>query len=258
MPDWIAFATGKFELYVLVFARVFSILATVPFFGTTQIPAQMKIGLSYFLVLILFPLIPLPHSVPGGLFYFLLVGKEVVLGLIIGYVSTILFFAVQLGWDIVDLQMGFGIVNVINPVSNIQVSLMSEFQYLMAVLLFVVMNGHYYLLLALSESFRILPLGQMHMNVHAFNTVNGFLSRMFVVAVELSLPSMAALLVTNIALGYLSRMVPQMNVFFIGFALTLFIGFIVIYITFSGAVFAYDRMFHEMIQEVMTMFKVLR
>lgn len=258
MPDWIAFATGKFELYVLVFARVFSILATVPFFGTTQIPAQMKIGLSYFLVLILFPLIPLPHSLPGGLFYFLLVGKEVVLGLIIGYVSTILFFAVQLGWDIVDLQMGFGIVNVINPVSNIQVSLMSEFQYLMAVLLFVVMDGHYYLLMALSESFRILPLGQMHMNAQAFSTVNGFLARMFVLAMELALPSMAALLVTNIALGFLSRMVPQMNVFFIGFALTLMIGFIVIYITFSSAVFAYDRMFHEMIQEVMTMFKVLR
>lgn len=257
--NWIQVATTRFELFILVFARVFTIFSTVPIFGTSQIPTQAKIAFSYFVVLILFPVIPLPKELPSSLIlYFFMLGKEILFGLIIGYVSFILFSGIQIGGQIIDLLIGFGLANVINPISNIQVSIMGNFQYIIALLVFVSMNGHFYLLLALSQSFHIVPVGTMQLSAKAFLTFDSFLSKMFVIAFELAFPSVAALFITNIALGVISRFVPQLNVFFVGFAITIFVGFLVTIITLNGLMAFHARVFHDIFSEMMAMMRVLR
>ncbi len=257
--DWIHAATFQFEAAILVFVRILAILSSVPFFGTRQIPPMAKIGFSYFLAMILFPVVPLPASLPiNSIFYFLMVGKEVMVGFIIGYVSFILLTSVQVAGQIIDLQMGFGIANVFNPLLNIQQSVMAQFEYLLAVLLFVLMDGHHLLLLALRESFKIIPLGHMHFSIHTFNLVNGFLARMFVIAFQIAIPSLAALFITNLCLGFMSRLVPQMNVFFVGFSITLVVGFLVLFINMGDLASVYHRLFGEVIQQTLATMKALR
>jgi len=139
-------------------------------------------------------------------------------------VALLLFMAFQFGGQIVGFQMGFAIVNVVDPQSQQQVSLIGSLEYTIAALLFLVLNGHHLLLMALARSFTIVPPLSVSPDVEVYGGLVRMTSQVFVIAVRIAAPAMAALLLTNVALSIIARTVPQMNIFIVGFPIGIAVG----------------------------------
>jgi len=157
------FLVDHFQVYLLLLLRLSGFIFTAPIFGERYIPPQVKVVLSLLLALFFYV-----FAVPQGaqlidqpLPYWVLLIKEVVWGFLIGFACQLVFIGVQFSGQITGFQMGFGVVNVIDPQSGGQVSIISRLQYLLAVLIFLAMDGHHFLLQALASSFDLLPLGQI-------------------------------------------------------------------------------------------------
>ncbi len=149
---------AEFERFLFVFFRVGALILFVPVLGSRQVPASMKIGLILFTSIVIFPLVqarPLPE--PQGIFdlaVFLL--SDVTIGLGIAYITRLIFAAVQIAGTVVDFQMGFGVVNVIDPQTDTQVSVTAQFHNIVAVLIFLAVDAHHFILQAIVESFFII------------------------------------------------------------------------------------------------------
>ena len=222
------FLVDHFQVYLLLLLRLSGFIFTAPIFGERYIPPQVKVVLSLLLALFFYV-----FAVPQGaqlihqpLPYWVLLIKEVVWGFLIGFACQLVFIGVQFSGQITGFQMGFGVVNVIDPQSGGQVSIISRLQYLLAVLIFLAMDGHHFLLQALASSFDLLPLGQIEFASAAGERLLRLTGGVFLIAVKIAAPVMVSLLLTSVALGILARTVPQMNVFIVGFPLKIGIGMI--------------------------------
>jgi len=219
---------------ILIFLRVSSMIVVMPIFGGDKtIPAGVKGGLSILITFLLFPFVRID---PGFQFTGLTpmvinMINEVLIGVIIGFVARFIFAGIQFAGEVIGFQMGFSVVNIIDPATSSQVSLISQFQYFMAILIFLSVNAHHMFLLAMAESFvRIAPM-QFHLSGRVIETLCLFSKDVFVVAVKISAPVVAVLIFTNIALGIVARTVPQINIFVVGFPLQIALGFIFLGLT---------------------------
>ncbi|HEY3374513.1 MAG TPA: flagellar biosynthetic protein FliR [Candidatus Aquicultor sp.] len=234
--------------FLLVLTRVSGVFFLAPVLGSRSVPAQIKVALSLMTAIVLFSFVPAAQISPtiNMLDYALLVAKEFSVGALIGFTATIIFQGFLVAGQIIDFQMGFGMVNVIDPLSNISISLMGQFKNLLAVLVFLAINGHHYLLTALSKSFDIVPLTTFTMTSavsgHFLNTIVD----MFVIGLKIGGPAIGVLFITDLALGIVARTVPQMNVFVVGMPLKILIGFVTL-IAMLSFFFAYVlRVFDQM------------
>ena len=161
MPS-IAFIQEGLQVFLLILTRIGAMLTTAPFWSSRIISPQVKVFFSLMLSLALLPMVwEYTPSITWGFPYVLLVIKETVFGLLLGVTSLILFHAIQAAGQIIDTQMGFGMVNVLDPQSGMQVPLLGNFFYLFATMLFLLSNGHHYFLMALTRSFRLIPPGSL-------------------------------------------------------------------------------------------------
>jgi flagellar biosynthetic protein FliR len=210
--------------------RVSGFFIIAPFFGHRAVPGSIKIPIALTLAFAVGPLVtgigPVrPESLwqIGGW----AVG-ELVIGGIIGFGFAALFWAIRMAGDIVGLQMGFAIVNVIDPNSSNQVSLIGEFKYILALLILLVIDGHHLMITALVDTYHLIPIGTAHFGDDAFNQIIRLTATIFVTAVKIGAPIMITLLLTDVALGIVARTVPQMNIFIVGFPLKIGIGFLIL------------------------------
>lgn len=224
------FLLDHFQVYLLVLLRLSGFMFTVPIFGERYIPPQVKVVLSLLLALFFYPSAAPQSAQLIGRFlpYWGLLMKEVVWGFLIGFACRLLFIGVQFSGQIMGFQMGFGMVQVIDPQSGAQVSIIGKLQYLLAILIFLAMNGHHFLLQALASSFELLPLGRIEFAGVVGEKLVRMTGGVFLIAVKIAAPVMVSLLLTSVALGILARTVPQMNVFIVGFPLKIGIGMIVL------------------------------
>lgn len=217
---------------VLIFTRVGAILLTAPLFSSGSIPVHVKIGLSFMLAVIVFPLVSvndilvLPLASLG-----IAMAGEVLIGVIIGFTARLLFAAVQLAGQLVGFQMGFGIVNVIDPQTSAQVSIIAQFENIITLLIFMAVNAHHWFIMAIAKSFEVVPLLAFSFTNSLMEALVRLSCDMFVVAAKVAAPIIAILLFTSVALGLLARTVPQMNIFIVGFPLKLAIGLLAVGLT---------------------------
>lgn len=232
--DLASWTLEQFMAYGLMLVRVGVLFLTAPVLGNTRIPGQVKIALSMVITLLLFlsykggaAALPAPNNV------FQLVGAvagEVFAGLIIGYSAYLLFSGIQMAGQIIDIQIGFGLVNVIDPAGGSQVSILGQFYYLVAMLFFLAVDGHHALLKAMGDSFALLPPGGISWFEQAAKSgplLSGFFTKLFIIAFQVAAPSVAVLFLTNLSMGLLSRTIPQMNVFIVGMPLNIIVGLMV-------------------------------
>ncbi|NOZ57022.1 MAG: flagellar type III secretion system protein FliR [Calditrichaeota bacterium] len=217
---------AKIEFYALILVRVLATLAVLPFYGDRRLPFQLRVGFALIVAGLLFPVVShqhglLPRTLPV---LFLMVVKEAAVGLLMGFVALLMFMAFQFGGQIVGFQMGFAIVNVIDPQSQQQISLIGSLEYTIAALLFLVLNGHHLLLMALARSFALVPPLSVSPDVEMYGGLVRMTSEVFVIGVRIAAPAMAALLLTNVALSIIARTVPQMNIFIVGFPIGIAVG----------------------------------
>ena len=226
---------AEFERFLFVFFRVGALILFVPVLGSRQVPASMKIGLILFTSIVIFPLVqarPLPE--PQGIFdlaVFLL--SDVTIGLGIAYITRLIFAAVQIAGTVVDFQMGFGVVNVIDPQTDTQVSVTAQFHNIVAVLIFLVVDAHHFILQAIVESFFIINPAEINFSSLTPEYMLYLFSGTFTTAVKIAAPIMAILFVLSVGLGLVARTVPQMNVFIVGFPLQIGVGLLMVGLSLS-------------------------
>ncbi len=255
------FVLGALQIqkFLLVFARVTTMLFLFPIFGSNQIPVYLKAGLAASLTLILAFVLPpsLDGVLPMG--HFLVhVALQVGIGIIVGYCAFLVFMAILLAGQIVDIEMGFALANVIDPVSNIQQSLIGQFQNLLAFMFFLALDGHHKLILVLAQSFDLIPLGRaFHMNAPVADIVISLFGSIFALALQLAFPIIAAMFLTDLILGLLSRLVPQMNVFVVGFPIKLGLGLWILLILLASYARIYPDVFDQSILDLRHLMKWL-
>lgn len=211
------------------FFRILALIASSPVFGARGVPATVKVGLSLALTVMVAPILPAMPDVPpasaAGLF---ILADQLMIGFAMGLAIRIVFSAVEMAGHIMGLQMGLGFATFFDPQNSAQIPIMGQFLGLVAILLFLAVNGHLMVISVLVDSFRVLPVGLYPLASGAWKTVALWGGEIFRSGMLISIPVVAALLMTNIALAVLNRAAPQLNIFVVGFPLTLAIGFIVI------------------------------
>jgi flagellar biosynthetic protein FliR len=210
-------------------SRILGLISASPLLGNSAVPLTSRIGLGVMLTLVIAPTVPaIPATDPLSLAGLLILTQEMLVGLAMGFSIRIVFAAIEMAGEISSMTMGLGFATFFDPQSQGRTSAISQFLGLLATLMFLAVNGHLVLLAALAESFVSLPISATPITGGGFSTLASWGSTIFAAGVQLSLPIVAALLLTNIALGILTRAAPALNLFGIGFPITLGIGFIVI------------------------------
>lgn len=252
--DMLTQVVSRVDIFIIVLARVSGIFITAPLYSNRAVPRQLKIGLIFILAMIIFiARQPQAGQIPAGLLPFtLLLAGEVAIGLTIGFASQLIFAAVQLGGQMIDFQMGFSIVNVIDPLNMTQVPLIGSFKNLLALLVFLTTNGHHYLLAALYQSFDLIPILGFQAKSTMVEVVLDMFGYMFTTAIKISIPVVGALFVAEVAMGIIARTVPQMNVFIVGIPAKIFIGLAVMIMVFplytGFLTMLFDRNFADIIR----------
>jgi len=221
----------RFVILLLVFVRMSSIFVLTPVFGRSELPAYLKIGLAFFCSYTILPLLGDVQVEYTNLFSFAaIVAKEFLVGIIIGYVSFLVFSALYMAGMMIDTQIGFGMVNVLDPTMNTQVPLTGNFIYILTTMLLLAMDGHHVLLSALYKSYSLLPINGFEFTEAMVNNIGTIFSDVFLIGFKISIPVFAAMLLSEVSLGILSRTVPQMNVFVVGMPMKIGIGLITLYL----------------------------
>jgi len=222
MEYWLS----QFHIFLLVLLRVSALLIVAPIFGHRNYLARAKIILAATVSLVVFPLVARSApEIPEGLYpYALIMLKEVAMGVALGFAVLLLFVGIQFAGQLVGLQMGFGIVNVIDPQSSNQVSIIGQYLNILAVLILLTTNGHHMILKGLVSSFDVVPLGGVELKASVAAKMIVLTSQAFIVAVKIAAPILLSLFLVSVALGILARTVPQMNVFIVGFPVQIAVG----------------------------------
>jgi flagellar biosynthesis protein FliR len=219
-----------FDSFLLVFVRMTGLFVIAPIFGRRNVPAYLKIGFAFFLAIILVNNVTLQKTEDFDNIYgfILLVFREFMVGITLGYISYLVFTAIYIAGQFIDTQIGFSMVNVLDPVSNIQVPITSNFFFIISMLVYLMLNGHHALIKALFDSYNLVPLGGAVFNNHLLNDLIRIFSDTFVIGFKISAPVITAILLTDIALGVISRSVPQLNVFVVGMPLKIILGLLIL------------------------------
>ena len=232
----ISFTDAQLNTWLINFiwplTRILGLIMLAPVFGHRAVPGRVKIGLGVFIALIISPTLPPMPDVGLGSWHglFILV-QQLLIGMAIGFIMRVVFAAVEAAGEIVGLQMGLGFASFFDPQSAGQTLVIAQFFNLLALLLFLAVNAHLLVIGILVDSFKSLPISIQPLSAAGFYNLAAFGSTVFAVGLQLALPLIAILLMTNLALGILTRSAPQLNIFAIGFPITLGVGLIALDLT---------------------------
>ncbi len=215
--------------------RILAMIASAPILGNPSVPVRVKLGLAIMITLLVVPTLkePIPQIDPGSGIGMLILMQQIMIGVAIGFIMRIVFVAVEMAGEIIGLQMGLGFAVFFDPQSSGQVALIGRFLGVIASLAFIAIDGHLIMIALISQSFHTLPIGPTGITESTFTVLANWGGEIFKSGLQLSLPVLTALLITNLALGVLTRAAPQLNIFAVGFPLTLSIGFLILALSIS-------------------------
>jgi len=218
----------QFQCFVLIMMRVAPILFMMPVFASAALPHLLKISFVLAVSLLLLPVVKIDvlHFPSGPLQFGAFLVAELMIGFILGLSVKLIFAGVQLAGEFAGYQMGLAMAHVLDPQSNVQTSSIAELYYLIALLIFLSIDGHHWFIRALFQSFSVLSPGEINLKPGLYHHVIHLSGKMFVITIKLVAPVMAVLIFTQISLGMIAKLVPQMNVLIASFPLTICLGLI--------------------------------
>jgi flagellar biosynthetic protein FliR len=258
MTDVFGVTVTQFETFLLVLIRVFSMLAVFPIFSAPQIPRQVRLGLSIVIAFILFRIVPAIAPLTNYYDLIMAVIAQIVLGMIVGFVASLIFVGIQFAGELVDLQIGFAVANVISPTTQQNITVIGELELAIATLVFLGTNSHHLLIEGIAGSFTLVPLPYINLDPSVMGNAVSFLSLALVDAFKIAGPPAAALFITNVALAFMARVAPQMNVFVIGFPLQIGVGLTVLGLTLSLLGVVGPGIFNDVAREMDAVMRGLR
>lgn len=239
LNSWIA-------AFVWPLTRILGLIATAPLFGNLSIPIRVKVGLGVMLTLVIAPTVPsVPAADPMSLAGLLILIQQLIIGLAMGFAMRIVFAAVEMAGEVAGLTMGFGFATFFDPQTRARTSAIAQFLALLTLMLFLALNIHLSMLATLADSFVSMPISGTSTGTGSFRQIASWGGLIFTAGAQLALPIIAALLITNIALGILTRAAPQLNLFGIGFPITLGVGFLIIALMLPYLATPMERLFQQ-------------
>lgn len=218
-------------MFFFPFVRIMAWLAADPVFGNRSVPVPIRVALAFVLTLTIAPLLPPMPQVPlvsgAGL---LILVQQIVIGVALGFALRILFAALELAGQFMGLQMGLSFATLFDPINGAQTPVLSQFLVLTTALILFALNGHHLIIHALVGSFELFPLTPQPMSSQGLYAMAQWGGAVFSIGLQIALPVTATVLAANLAIGMMTRAAPQLNIFAIGFPLTLAAGFFVLYL----------------------------
>jgi flagellar biosynthetic protein FliR len=214
------------SLYFWPLLRVLALIMTAPILSEKSIPKRVKLGLGIIITFIIAPALPATDVTlfsPNALWLAL---QQILIGIALGFTMQFAFAAVRFAGEVIGLQMGLSFATFVDPSSHLSMPVLARIMDMLAMLLFLVFNGHLWLISLLVDTFHTLPIGGHPLNSNAFMALSRAGGLIFLNGLMLALPIITLLLTINLALGMLNRMAPQLSVFVIGFPITLTVGII--------------------------------
>lgn len=230
---------------MLPLARLLGLVASAPLLSNRVVPARVRLAVGLAVAMAVLPALPPMPAIPTDSWLALLVlAQQALIGVAIGFMMRLFFAAVDVAGEMIGLQMGLSFAIFFSPQTGGQSSVIAEFLGLLVLLAFVALDGHLMMIKVLVMSFEWLPVGA---SAHAggWLLIVRFAAAMFAAGVLLALPMVATLLITNIALGVLTRSAPQLNIFAVGFPVTLTVGFVVLLLSLTAFASVAQRLFEN-------------
>lgn len=219
---WIVF-------YAYPLARILGLIATAPLWSTAGIPRQTRLILGFAITIAIAPVLPtMPQIQPASLAGLWILGQQILIGIAMGFAARLVFAAIDMAGTYIGFQMGLGFATFYDPIDGAQTPVVAEFIGLLALLLFLSLDGHLLYISTLAQSFHAIPVGPEALSPNSWRNLVELAEKIFSAGLLLSLPIIVALMITNVALGILTKAAPQLNLMALGFPLTLMGGFVCI------------------------------
>jgi flagellar biosynthetic protein FliR len=245
MLDVFGFSQAQFETLLLVFIRTTAMLFVFPVFSAPQIPIMVRIGLGGLISFIIYRALPATVALPDIGSLVAAVVSQIVLGLIVGFVAYLVFMGIQFAGEIIDMQIGFAVANVISPQTQQQVTVIGELELTLATLVFLISNSHLLMLQGIGGSFHLVPLPYINLDPGVAGNVMTFVEQAFLIVFQIAAPAAISLFIVNVALGLMARVAPQMNVFVVGFPLQIGVGLLMLAVSVPLLVAVAPNLFND-------------
>lgn len=223
---------SEWEMFLLIFMRIATFLFVAPFFNTTNTPRRTKIILAFFVAIFAYELYPEKnYEYVGMIGYSALVLKEAAVGLLIGAVCNLTMQIIHFAGRFIDMDMGLSMASVMDPTNRTQNGITGTIYYYLVLLILIASGLHRYLIAAIVETFRFIPVGMASFQLSLYHTVIDFMSQYFVIGFRIALPIFTTMLIVNTVLALMSRVAPHMNMFVVGMQLKIIVGICVLVVT---------------------------
>lgn len=242
------FSYGDLELFLLIFVRVASFVYIAPFFSMSNTPARVRVGLAFFISVLLYQTGPKQEVVYDTLIgYTIIVMKEIVTGFLIGFGANLCTAVVSFAGQIADMEMGLSMASLFDPTTKQQTTITGVYYNYMVLLLLMISGMHRYLLKALAETYELIPVnGAVFHDEALLQALITFMGDYIIVGFRICLPIFAVMILLNAVLGVLAKVSPQLNMFAVGIQMKVLVGFCILFVTTAmlpdAAGFIYEQM----------------
>jgi flagellar biosynthetic protein FliR len=245
--------------YLWPLMRVGAMLLATPVFNSRQLPVQMRLLVALLITWVIAPSLP-PQPTIDVLSHdgFIILLQQILIGVIMGFILQMVFSALVFGGQVVAYSMGLGFASMVDPQNGVQVPVMAQYYLILATLLFLIFNGHLLMIELVADSFHTLPVGLDGVTRNDLLEVVAWGSRMFAGGLIMALPIMGAMLLVNMGMGVVMRAAPQLNIFSVGFPITMLLGFALMWVTLPNVLHVFNNLLEEAFQLIMQNLRIVR
>lgn len=239
------------DQFILPFTRVAALFSVAPVLSSPFLPLRIKIAIASVISIYMIPF--LEHTETVELFSssgFIQVGIQILIGLLMGFILRLVFSALTIAGENIAVTMGLGFAQITDPVNGVTVPIVSQFLSISATLLFLALDGHLALINLLFESFTYIPIGHTLDYQTVLWDVVTWGANMFSGALMVAIPAITALLIANSALALMTRAAPQLNVFSVGFPITIILGLVVISLTLPSMAIVFQNLLNAAFEQM--------
>ncbi|MDR0576403.1 MAG: flagellar biosynthetic protein FliR [Candidatus Accumulibacter sp.] len=255
----IVFTTAELDALIAAFfyplARILALLVAAPPYNNASLPMRMRLALGLTVAVAIAPTLEAPAVAPASGAGLLILAEQMLIGYAMGFSMRLIFGAIDLAGNTFSTQMGLGFATSYDPAGSSQTAVVSEVLGILALLMFIGIDGHLMILSTLAQSFRALPVGALPASASWANLANTG-AIVFSSGLLLALPIVVALLITNTALGVLGRVSPQLNIIVVGFPVTIALGFSALYVCLPYLIEPLMRLFETGLRAMLENFVV--
>ena len=225
-------ALNYWEVFLLILVRIASFIYTAPFFNISSVPQRVKISIAIFISMLIFMLIPDKSIAYSGILdYAILVIKESIVGLLLGFVCNVCVQTITFAGHIIDVNIGLSMANMYDPTLKTQTSISGTFYYYTVFLLMMISGLYQFLISAMVDSYDIIPIGTVSINMTLYDSFLEVIADFLIVGFRIALPVFVAIMLLNVILGILAKVAPQLNMFAVGIQMKLLLGLAVMFLT---------------------------